>query len=160
MLRFNSLRGTTMPSVLAGLAFVALGVLAFPSAGAAEEFEAVHCQTCTATAFHGNPELKYLVSWTMNGIIRSSHKPLNNAATHCEGVERAGEGYGLCKVVDGDGDIIVYGSYAGSKFPLTLRDRTGKWKGITGAIDSERIASAAGQLTGRGSRALERAGPK
>jgi hypothetical protein len=35
MLRFNSLRGTTMPSVLAGLAFVALGVLAFPRRRAA-----------------------------------------------------------------------------------------------------------------------------
>jgi hypothetical protein len=144
MLRCRSPRGTTILSVLAGLAFVALGVLAVPSAGAAEEFEAVNCYAGTSTAFHGSQELQPFGAYTLNGILRSSYKPLDNAATRCEGVYRGGEGYGFCKVVDTDGDIIVYGGpHAGTKFPLTLREGTGKWKGITGAIESERIAAAA-----------------
>ena len=133
------------------LIFATVAALALPSAGGAEEFEAVNCYAGTATTFHGNQELKPLATFTLNGIIRSSYKPLDNAATHCEGIDRAGEGYGFCKVVDGDGDIIVYGGpYAGSKYPLTLREGTGKWKGITGAIDSERIAAAAGARANAG----------
>jgi hypothetical protein len=97
-----------------------------------------------AHPFHGSQELKPLGAFTLNGIIRSSYKPLDNAATHCEGVYRAADGYGLCKVVDADGDIIVYGGpYAGTKFPLNVLEGTGKWKGVTATIDAERIATAA-----------------
>jgi hypothetical protein len=130
-------------SVLTGLALAVLGLLALPATGAAEEFEATHCLGGTITAFHGSQEVKSLSTWTGNGIVRSSNKRFDNVATHCAGVGRAGEGYGLCKMVDGDGDIIVTaGPYAGSKGPIPIVEGTGKWKGITGSIDAERIAAA------------------
>ncbi len=135
-------------AVLAGLAFVVLGGLTFPSAGAAEEFEATHCYGGTSIAFHGSQELKPLADWVYNGIVRSPNKLLNGAATHGAGVQRGTgttrEGYVLAKIVDADGDIIVVGDhYAGLKFKLRFLEGTGKWRGITGDFESEPAASAA-----------------
>jgi hypothetical protein len=136
-------RSTLALPILSGVAFVVISLLAFPTVGAGEEFEALHCYAGTATAFHGSQELKSLSTFSMNGIMRSPNKPFDNAATHCEGVARAGEVYGLCKIVDGDGDIVVWGGpSAGSKYTVLLLEGTGKWKGITGSIDSERVALA------------------
>lgn len=87
---------TRVLSVLTGFALVVLGILAFPTAGAAEEFEAMHCYAGTFTTFHGSQELKSLSEWTFNGIFRSPNKLFDNVATHCAGVGRAGEGYALC----------------------------------------------------------------
>ncbi len=148
MARSRPYPATTTLSVLTGLALVVLGVLAFSSAGAAEEFEATHCFTGTFTAYQGSQELKPLSDFAFNGIVRSPNKLFNNAATHCAGVQRGvgptREGYVLCKIVDADGDITVYGGpYTGFKSRLPFLEGTGKWKGITGDFESDQIASAA-----------------
>ena len=139
----------TFPAVLVGLALAVLSVLTFPSGGAAEEFEATHCFGGTFTAFQGSQELKPLVAYTQNGIIRSPNKLFNNAAAHCNGVVRgsagdpARENYGFCKLVDADGDIIVTGGHGtGMKVKLRFLEGTGKWKGITGDNESEVVIAA------------------
>lgn len=130
--------------ILFGLVFVVISLAAFPTVGVGEELEALHCFAGTFTAFHGSQDLKSLVTWNANGIIRSPNKAFHNAATHCEGVARAGEGYGFCKMVDGDSDIVVWGGpYAGSKYTLPFLEGTGKWKGITGSLDFEQVGIAA-----------------
>ena len=72
MSRARSPRGSTVPAVLTGLALAAVAALALPSAGGAEELEAVNGYAGTATTFHGNQELKPLATFTLNGLIRSS----------------------------------------------------------------------------------------
>ncbi|MBI3454909.1 MAG: hypothetical protein HY002_03885 [Candidatus Rokubacteria bacterium] len=134
-------------AVVAGLALVVLGVLVFVPAAAAEDFEATHCAVGTFTAYQGSQELKLVFTWAQNGIVRSPNKLFDNAATYCAGVQRGvlpmREGYALCKVVDADGDIIVWGgTYTGPKLSWPFLEGTGKWKGITGGFESDRVASA------------------
>ncbi len=145
MARFRPSAAITTLSALTGLALVALSILAFPSAGAAEEFEATHCLGGTWTAFQGSQELKFVYKWAHNGILRSPNKLFNNIATHFAGVMRGAgptrEGYTLFKMVDADGDIIIGGGpIAGLKLRFPFLEGTGKWKGITGDFESERVA--------------------
>ena len=54
-----------------------------PTVGTAEDFEAVHCFGGTFTAFQGSQELKPVVNFAHNGILRGPSKPFSNVATHC-----------------------------------------------------------------------------
>jgi hypothetical protein len=139
---------TKVLSILTGLALVVLGILAFPTVGTAEDFEAMHCFAGTSTAFQGGQELKPVVNYAHNGILRGPSKLFNNVGTHCAGTQRdvgpPREGYILCKVVDADGDIIITGGpYAGLKNKFPFLEGTGKWKGITGDYESDQFATAA-----------------
>ena len=86
------------------------------------------------------------VSWTQNGIF-TSHSPsklLNNAVVHCEGVEHGfgaeRVGYGVCKIMDDDGDVIVADiPYSGFDYDVKFLSGTGKWKGVKGSLHSERL---------------------
>ena len=147
MTRSRSYPATTILSLLTVFLLLVLGVLALPASGAAEEFEATSCYAGTFTAFQGSQELKPVFEWADDGVWRSPNNQFNNAARHCAGVQRGvgptREGYYFCKLVDTDGDIIVFGGpYAGPKVRGPLLEGTGKWKGITGDVESERIASA------------------
>ena len=71
------------------------------------------CYSGNGTIFNDTKDAMQAVSWTQNGIF-TSHSPsklLNNAVVHCEGVEHgfgvARVGYGLCKIMDDDGDVII-----------------------------------------------------
>src|SRR2546423_423185 len=136
---------------MTGLRFpLVAGVLALAtvlscSHASAEEFEAMHCYAGQGKAFHESQDLASLGSFVHNGMVKSSNRRLDNMATHCEGVQRgAGAtrvGYVLCKLVDGDGDIIVIADqYSGMKSPYRFAEGTGKWKGINGQYESEVVA--------------------
>jgi hypothetical protein len=111
---------------------------------AAEQLDITVCYSGTGTVFHQSKEVMPAMSWTQNGIIMS-HSPsklLNNAVVHCEGVQRGlgseRTGYGLCKIVDDDGDMIIADiPYSGFTYDVKFLDGTGKWKGIKGSLHSE-----------------------
>jgi hypothetical protein len=68
---------------------------------------------------------------------------LENAVVHCEGVQRGlgpeRTGYGLCKIVDDDGDMIIADiPYSGFTYEVKFIEGTGKWKGLKGSLRSER----------------------
>lgn len=144
------------PSVLLlGLAVTLLGLAMLPLPAAAAEVDVTHCFAGTFTVFHGHKDLTPLSSWQSNGIIRSHHanKIFDNAGTHCEGIQRGGgekaDGFALCKLVDGDGDIAIWGGpYQGRKYSLPFLDGTGKWKGIKGSVAAEQAAVGKPALTG------------
>ncbi len=127
-------------------AFVALTSFGFPSLSrAAEQLDITVCFSGTATIFHNSKDVMPALSWAQNGIMMS-HSPskmLDNAVVHCEGVQRGlgpeRTGYGLCKIVDDDGDMIIADiPYSGFTYDVKFIEGTGKWKGIKGALRSER----------------------
>jgi hypothetical protein len=104
----------TFPSIV-------LLALAMPSAGrAADQMDWTRCYSGTLIVFENSKEAMPLFSWAENGIIMSDgpNNSLNGGVTHCEGVQRGDEatrsGYGFCRIVDPDGNIIISGgSYSG-----------------------------------------------
>jgi hypothetical protein len=91
-----------------------------------------------------------LVTWSQNGIIMSAHprKLLNNAVSHCEGVQVGGGatrvGNGFCKIVDEDGDALIFETpYTGVDIEVKLVRGTGKWQDVSGALHSTRIVRSA-----------------
>jgi hypothetical protein len=135
----------TFPSIV-------LLALAMPSAGrAADQMDWTRCYSGTLIVFENSKEAMPLFSWAENGIIMSDgpNNSLNGGVTHCEGVQRGDEaarsGYGFCRIVDPDGNIIISGgSYSGlgpDSWPIL--EGTGKWKGITGTWHSQRILRSA-----------------
>lgn len=121
-----------------------LGVFSPPLA--AEQLDLTRCYSGSGTIFNDSKDAMQAVSWAENGII-ISHSPsklLDNAVTHCEGVEHGlganRTGYGLCKIVDDDGDVIIANlPYTGFNFDVKFLAGTGKWKGIKGSLHSERL---------------------
>ena len=108
---------------------------------AAEQLDITHCYSGTSTSFHDSKEVMDVSSWTQNGIIMShtQNKLLDNAVVHCEGVQRGSEpertGYGFCKIVDDDGNMIIADwPYSGLLTDVKFLEGTGKWKGIKGGI--------------------------
>lgn len=137
------MKGSLLAIVSAFVAFIAFGL---PSVShAAEQLDVTHCYSGTATIFHTSKDVMPALSWAQNGIItsHSSGKMLENAVVHCEGVQRGlgpeRTGYGLCKIVDDDGDMIIADiPYSGFIYDVKFIEGTGKWKGIKGALHSER----------------------
>ena len=134
----------SLPVILAALvAFTAFGL---PSLSlAAEQLDVTHCYSGTATIFHNSKDVMAALSWAQNGILtsHSQSKMLDNAVVHCEGVQRGlgpeRTGYGLCKIVDDDGDMIIADiPYSGFTYDVKFIEGTGKWKGLKGALRSER----------------------
>lgn len=133
-------------------AAVAGGIaLAFAShAAPAEQLRLTHCYSGTGGGFHNSQDAMQLTSWNQNGIISSDGpgKRLDGAVVRCEGVEhgvaQARVGYGLCKIADADGDVIVGEMpYTGFSYDLKFLGGSGKWKGITGMLHSERLQRTA-----------------
>ena len=112
---------------------------------AAEELDITTCISGAGTVFHDSKDALHAVSWSQNGIItsHSTSKLLNNAVVHCDGVEHGFGadriGYGLCKIVDDDGDLIIAEfPYTGFIYDLKFLGGTGKWKSVKGSLHSER----------------------
>lgn len=133
--------------VVVGVCVIVAAFAVPSSARAAEPLEITHCYSGTFLIFHDNKEVMSAGSWAQNGIIMShtESKMLNNAVVHCEGVQRGlgpdRSGYGLCKIVDDDGDMIVAETpYSISAYDMRFLDGTGKWKGIKGTLRFERFA--------------------
>ncbi len=132
-----------MTALAVGIAFGASA-----TSGAAEELDLTGCFFGNLTVFFEVKEAKRLSSYSGNGITYSTtDKRLEDAVYHCEGVGR-GSGadytdYGLCKLVDTDGDTIIYGaSDSAGSGELKLLEGTGKWKGITGSFHTERVVGS------------------
>ncbi len=126
--------------------FVVVTVGVPSSSCAGEQLDITICVSGTGISFHDSKEVMPVFSWAQNGIIMShtSNKMLDGAVAHCEGVQRGvgpqRTGYGLCKIVDGDGDMIIAEiPYFGIPYDVKFLEGTGKWKGIRGALHSERI---------------------
>jgi hypothetical protein len=133
---------------VANLLLIVVGAIVLSTAiSAAAQQDWTRCYAGTVTIFANVKQMKPLLSWAENGIIMSNgpNRLLNGAVTHCEGVQRGlgaeRTGYGFCKVVDRDGDMIITGGpYSGvtaGSWPLL--EGTGKWKGVKGTLRSERI---------------------
>src|SRR5439155_25332473 len=124
------------PSLVVGVFVVA--TISIPSSSrAAEQLDHTFCYSGTGTNFHDSKEVMAAASWTQNGIIMSHtpNKMLDNAVVHCEGIQRGvgpeRTGYGLCKIIDDDGDMIIGElPYSGFSYDVKFLDGTGKWKGI------------------------------
>ena len=134
-----------LPTLVIGV-FAIVTALGVPSSSrAAEQLDITHCYSGVFTLFHDSKEVMSASRWTQDGII-SSHaqsKMLDSAVVHCEGVQRGlgpeRTGYGLCKIVDDDGDMIIADiPYSGFTYDVKFLEGTGKWKGIKGALRSER----------------------
>jgi hypothetical protein len=113
---------------------------------AAEQLDLTTCYSGSGAVFNDTKDAMHAVSWTQNGIItsHSQSKLLNNAVVHCEGVEHGfgaeRVGYGLCKIMDDDGDVIIADiPYSGFNYDVKFLAGTGKWKGIKGSLHSERL---------------------
>jgi hypothetical protein len=122
-------------------------VLALAShAAPPEQLRLTHCYSGSGAGFHNSQDAMQLSTWNQNGIISSDGpgKRLDSAVVRCEGVEHGvGQtrvGYGLCKIVDKDGDVIVGEiPYTGFSYDVKFLSGSGKWKGITGGLHSERL---------------------
>ncbi len=130
--------------LLAVSIFVVVTVGVPSSSCAAEQLDITHCYSGTGTIFHQSKEVMPAASWTQNGIVMSHipSKLLDNAVVHCEGVSRGlgpeRIGYGLCKIVDDDGDVIIADiPDLGLTYDVRFLEGTGKWKGIKGSLHSE-----------------------
>jgi len=114
---------------------------------AAEQFKFTECYSGTATIFHNNKELSLVLSWASNGINMSDNVRFNNSVAHCEGVQlgtgQKRTGYGLCTIIDVDGDMII-GEIpsSGIDYEFKFLEGTGKWKGIKGSYMSTRIVKS------------------
>ncbi len=112
---------------------------------AAEQLDITVCYSGTATVFYQSKEVMAASNWAQNGIITSDtpSKLLDNAIVHCDGVQRGvgpeRTGYGLCKIVDDGGDVIIAEiPYSGFTYDVKFLEGTGKWKGIKGSLHFER----------------------
>jgi hypothetical protein len=130
---------------VATLFTIVTGFGVFSPSFAAEKLDVTTCYSGSATIFNDTKDAMQAVSWTQNGIItsHSQSKLLNNAVVHCDGVEHgvgAGRvGYGLCKIVDDDGDVIIAEfPYSGFDYDVKFLSGSGKWKGVKGSLHSER----------------------
>lgn len=128
-----------------GLAAVAGSSIATASQ-AAEQLNLTACYSGRFSVFQNSKKAMLLSNWAESGIFMSNgqKKPLNGAVFHCEGVQRGigaqRSGYGLCKIVDQDGALIIAGGpYSGLIGRAPILEGTGKWKGITGTISYKRI---------------------
>lgn len=133
-------------------ASLACGILLALTSHAAppQQLRLTHCYSGVGGAFNSAKDGMQLVSWNQNGIISSDGpgKLLDGAVVRCEGVEHdVGEarvGYGLCKIVDADGDVITGElPYKGFSYDVKFLAGSGKWKGITGSLHSERLVRSA-----------------
>lgn len=125
--------------VLAALITLALA----PASQAAEQLDVTDCYSGTAVSFHTSKSVMPVFSWAQNGILTShtQNKLLENAVEHCEGVQRGlgseRTGYGLCKIVDDDGDMIIAEiPYSGLTYDVKFIEGSGKWKGLKGSLHS------------------------
>ena len=128
------------------LVLAASMALAFPPlAQAAHRIDVTDCYSGTAASFHTAKDVLPVFTWAQNGIL-SSHteaKLLENAVVHCAGIQRGlgpkRTGYGICKIVDHDGDMIIAEiPYTGVTYDMKFIDGSGKWKGIKGSLHSVR----------------------
>jgi hypothetical protein len=132
--------------VVAAFTIVVTGFGFLSPSFAAEQLDLTICYSGSGTIFNDTKDAMQAVSWTQNGII-TSHSPsklLNNAVVHCEGVEHGvgakRVGYGLCKIMDDDGDVIIADiPYSGFDYDVKFLSGTGKWKGVKGSLHSERL---------------------
>jgi hypothetical protein len=113
---------------------------------AAEQLDITRCYSGTFTIIDNSEGIMPVLSWEDSGIImsNSSNKILNGAVFHEAGIQRGigpeRIGHGLLKIMDNDGDtIIVGGPYTGFSGAWDFLEGTGKWKGVKGSLDSERI---------------------
>lgn len=130
---------------------IALAAFGFVTASRADNLEITHCYSGVFNIFSKTEGTTALLSWTQNGIIISAHpgKLLQGAVTHCDGIQMglgaARSLHGLCKIVDNDGDVIVAElpwPHKGLDFEVQFLEGTGKWKGITGQLHSNRLVSS------------------
>ena len=113
---------------------------------AAEQLDITVCYSGSGVIFNDTKDAMTAVSWVQNGIV-TSHSPsklLNNAVVHCEGVEHGvgaeRVGYGLCKIMDDEGDVILAEiPYTGFDYDVKFLSGKGKWKGVKGSLHSERL---------------------
>lgn len=113
---------------------------------AAEQLDLTICMSGNGDIFNDTKDAMQAASWTQNGIFtsHSQSKLLNNAVVHCAGVEHGfgaeRVGYGVCKIMDDDGDVIVADiPYSGFDYDVKFLSGTGKWKGVKGSLHSERL---------------------
>jgi hypothetical protein len=132
---------------IAVVAFAIVTGLSFSSPShAAEQLDITVCYSGGGTIFNDTKDAIHAASWSQNGII-TSHSPsklLDNAVVHCDGVEHgygsARIGYGLCKIMDDDGDVILADiPYSGFVYDVKFLGGSGKWKGVKGSLHSERL---------------------
>lgn len=125
-----------------------LGLLMFlPPAHAQQPFETISCYSGNLTVFHDSKDLKVVMGWDLNGIMRSNSeiKFLDNATVHCEGIWRGmGEERRMlayCRFLDPDGDIAIFMWDAkGNDVMADLLEGTGKYKGMKASYKSEPLA--------------------
>jgi len=124
-----------------------ISTILFSRTHAAEKFEFTECYSGTATIFHKNKDLPLVLSWASNGINMSDDVRFNNSVAHCEGVQLGvgakRSGYGLCTIIDVDGDMII-GEIpsSGIDYEFKFIEGSGKWKGIKGSYSSTRIVKS------------------
>ena len=128
--------------------------LALPlSSQAAEQLDVTDCYSGTVVSFHTSKDVMPVFSWAQNGILTShtQNKLLENAVVHCEGVQRGlgseRTGYGICKIADDDGDMIIAEiPYSDVTYDMKFIAGSGKWKGVKGSLHSKRtVRSKAGK---------------
>ena len=120
---------------------------------AAQRLDVTDCYSGTAASFHTSKGVMPVFTWTQNGILASHTKAklLENAVVHCAGIQRGlgpkRTGYGICKIVDDDGDMIIAEiPYSGFTYDMKFIEGSGKWKGVKGSLHSERtVRSKAGK---------------
>lgn len=113
---------------------------------AAEPLDITLCYSGSGSVFNNTGDEMQAANWTQNGIITNNlrSKLLHNAVVHCDGVEHGfgaeRVGYGLCKIMDDDGDVIMADiPYKGFDYDVKFLSGSGKWKGIKGSLHSERL---------------------
>ena len=113
---------------------------------ATEQLDLTMCYSGSGTIFNDTKDAMQGANWTQNGIFtsHSQSKLLDSAVVHCDGVEHGfgaeRVGYGLCKIMDNDGDVIIADiPYKGFDYDVKFLSGTGKWKGIKGSLHSERL---------------------
>lgn len=131
---------------LAAVLTIAAGFSVLSPSLAAEQLDLTNCYSGSGTIFNDSKDAMQAVSWMQNGIItsHSQSKLLDSAVVHCEGVEHGfganRTGYGLCKITDNDGDVIIADiPYTGFDYDVKFLAGTGKWKGLKGSLHSERL---------------------
>jgi hypothetical protein len=116
--------------------FLTLVVLFIPAAEAQQPFDTTYCASSTMTTISASEGL-IAISLDGKGIVRSNHenKVFDNMTFHGIAVVKVvgGKpiGYGICKYMDPDGDIVVWDEIIdGPVTTLKAIQGTGKWKGI------------------------------
>jgi hypothetical protein len=115
----------------------------------AEDIEITHCYAGVYSAFNKTEGTSVLGSWRQDGILTSAHpkKLLQNATVRCEGIQMGlaaeRQMHAFCRIQDEEGDVIVAELPWGQKgidYRLNFLEGTGKWKGVTGHLNSTVIA--------------------